>query len=58
MKRIKDLEDHLERCDASFERFMKIEAIEERRRLYSIVIKLNVGIVAILCAIYAVYLQF
>jgi hypothetical protein len=57
-KRIKDIENHLERCDARFERLMKIEAIEERHSLYWKVIKLNVGIIAILCAIYAVYLQF
>jgi hypothetical protein len=56
--RIKDIEDHLERGDARFEQFMKIEAIGQRRNLYRKVIKLNVSIIAILCAVYAVYLQF
>jgi len=55
---IKDIENHLERFDARFERNAKIEAIRERNRLYQIVIKLNVGVIAILCAIYAVYMQF
>ncbi len=55
---IKDIENHLERADARFERLMKIEAIQERRRLYQIVIKLNAGIIAVLCAISAIYNQF
>ncbi len=55
---IRDIENYLERSDARFERLMKIEAIRERRRLYQIVIKLNIGIIAILCAVYAIYMQF
>jgi hypothetical protein len=30
VKKIKDIENHLERCDARFERFKKIEAIREK----------------------------
>ncbi len=55
---IRDIENHLERADARIERFEKIEAIRERRRLYRIVIKLNVGIIAILCAVYAIICSF
>ncbi len=58
MKRFKDIVNHLERSDAGFERDAEIEAIREKRRLYQIVIKLNVGIISILCAVYAVYMQF
>jgi hypothetical protein len=56
--RIRDIEDHLERWDAQCKREAMIEAVRARRRLYRTVIKLNVGIIAILCAIYAIYLQF
>lgn len=58
MKRFNDIENHLERADARFERLMKIEEIQARNKLYQIVIKLNVGIIAILCAVYAIYMQF
>ncbi len=58
MKRLKDIENHLERFDAGCERDTLIEAIREKKRLYQIVIKLNVGIISILCAVYAVYMQF
>ncbi len=57
-KRIKDIENPLERFDAQFERMRKIEAIREKNRLRQTVIKLNVGIISILCALYAVYVQF
>jgi hypothetical protein len=58
LKRLKDIENHLERADPRFGRLVRIEAIEEKKRLWQIVIKLNVGIVAILCAVYAIYMQF
>jgi hypothetical protein len=57
-KRIKDIEDHLERGDARFERFMKIEAIREKEIRRERVMKICVGSAAIVCALYAVYLQF
>ncbi len=57
-KSIKDIENHLERYDARFEGNAKIEAIRQKNRLWLIVIKLNVGIISILCAVYAVYMQF
>jgi hypothetical protein len=57
-KRIKDIEDHLERSDARFERFMKIEAMEKQSERRERVIKICVGSAAIVCALYAVYLQF
>ncbi len=56
--RIKDIENPLERFNASFERMMKIEAVREKNRLWQTVIKINVGITSILCAIYAALLQF
>jgi hypothetical protein len=58
MKRLKDIENHLERFEARYERERKIEAIRQKNRLWRIVIRLNVGIIAILCAVYAVYMQF
>ncbi len=58
MKGLKDIENHLERSDARFERNAKIEAIRERNRICKLVVKLNVGIAAILCAVYAIYIQF
>jgi hypothetical protein len=58
MKRLKDIENHLERYEAQRERDAAIEAIRARRDLYRIVIKLNVGIISILLAVYAIYMQF
>lgn len=58
MKRLKDIENHLERSDARFKLNAEIEATQERNRLCQLVIKLNVGIISILCAVYAVYMQF
>ncbi len=57
-KRIKDIENHLERADARIERFEQIEAVRERNKLINLVIKLTVGIIAVLCAVSAVYNQF
>ena len=57
-KRIKDIEDHLERYEARCKRDTEIEAIEARHQLYRIVIRLNVAIISILCAVYAIYMQF
>jgi hypothetical protein len=58
MKWLKDIENHLERFEARYERLAKIEAIRQKNRLWQIVIRLNVGIISILCAVYAVYMQF
>jgi len=58
MKSLKDIENHLERYEARCKRDAEIEAIRRRNDLYRIVIKLNVGIISILCAVYAVYMQF
>lgn len=58
MTAIKDIENHLERFDARLARDAKIEAIREKNKLYQLVFKLNVGIIAILCAVYAIYMQF
>ena len=52
------IENHLERSDARSVRAAQIKAIQERNRLVRILIKTNVGIVSILCAVYAVYIQF
>jgi hypothetical protein len=58
VKRIKDIENHLERADAMYDRFIKIEAVEEKRKARERILKIGVGIASILCALYAVYLQF
>ncbi len=52
------IENHAQHIAARIERDAKIEAMWERRKLYLIVIKLNVGIISILCAVYAVFMQF
>ena len=53
--RIKDIENHLERADARYERFIKIEQIRERKRRRGVIVKIGVGIISILCALYAVF---
>ncbi len=58
MKRIKDIENPLDRFDAQFERFMKIEVTREKERKRERIIKIFVGSAAIVCALYAVYMQF
>ncbi len=57
-RRLKDIENHLERSDARFERFKQIESERELRQLIATVIKLTVGVIAVLCAISAVYNQY
>ncbi|MDQ3749312.1 MAG: hypothetical protein M3367_09935 [Acidobacteriota bacterium] len=54
MKRIKDIENHLERSDARFERFLKIEAVREKKKNRERIIELFVGSAVIGCALYAV----
>ena len=54
----KDFENHLERGDARIARIARDEAARERNRLIGIVIKTNVAIISILCAVYAIYMQF
>ncbi len=56
--RIKDIENHLERADARIKRFEQTEAVRERNKLINLVIRLTVGIIAVLCAVSAVYNQF
>ncbi len=56
--RIQDIENHLERADARIKRTAQIEAVRERNKLINLVIKLTVGIIAVLCAVSAVYNQF
>ena len=55
---IRDIPTRLERADARIERFERIEAVRERNRLIWRVIKMNVGIIALLCALYAIAAQF
>ena len=57
-KWIKDTENHLERADAIYDRFIRIEVLEEKSRKRERIFKTGVGIAAILCALYAIYLQF
>jgi hypothetical protein len=58
VRRLKDIENHLERFDVSFERLLKIEAIREKNTACRALIRLYAGIVAILCAVYAIFMQF
>ena len=58
MKRIEDIENYLERADARIEQFEQLEAVRERNKLIRLVIRMTVGIIAVLCAVSAVYNQF
>jgi hypothetical protein len=55
VKIIKDIENHLDCWDASYDRFIKIEAIEEKSRKHERIFKTGVGIISIICALYAIY---
>ncbi len=54
MKRLKDIEDHLQRSDERYERLIKIEQIREQRKKRERVLKICVGLISILCALYAI----
>lgn len=58
MKRIKDIENHLERADAQYDRFLRIEAIEKERRERMLRFKTYIGQLAIAAAMTAILLQF
>lgn len=58
MKKLEDIKNYSELSSLELKRDANIEAIRRRRNLYRIVIKLNVGIISILLAVYAIYLQF
>jgi hypothetical protein len=55
---IRDIENHLERADARIARLERIETIEARQKERNESIRIAGGIIAALCAIYAVYMQF
>ena len=55
---IREIEKPLERCDVRIKRTELIEVLRERNQLIYLVIKANVAIISILCAVYAVYMQF
>ena len=55
---IRDIENHLERCDARIRRVELIEAVSRRDDIIERVIYANVAVVSILCAVYAIYSQF
>ena len=55
---IRDIENHLERADARIELTEKIEAIEARRKERAASIRIAGIIIAGLCAVYAIYMQF
>jgi len=55
---IRDIKDHLERSDARIERSEKLEAVREYRRLIALNIRLAVGVIAVMCAVSAIYNQF
>jgi hypothetical protein len=48
----------LERADARIERLKRIEAIEADYEARAVSVKIAGGIIAALCAIYAIYMQF
>lgn len=53
-RRLKDIEDHLERADARYERFVKIQAIEKAKEDRSRRIKVGVTIAALIYMAYAI----
>lgn len=53
-RRLIDIEDHLERADARYERFLKIEAVRKTSDDRSRRIKVAVAIFAMICAAYAI----
>lgn len=56
--RIQDIENHLERADARIKQFEQIEAARTRNELINLVIRLTIGMFAVLCAVSAIYNQF
>ena len=58
MMLIRYIENHLERSDARIERSEKLEATRECRKLIALNIRLVVGVIAVLCAVSAIYNQF
>jgi hypothetical protein len=58
VKILREIEDHLERADARYDRFVKIEALKEKDKRRERILNTGIGIAAILCALYAIYLQF
>lgn len=58
MKRIEDIENYLEHADARIKRFEQLEDVRQRNYLINLVIRMTVGIIAILCVVSAVYNQF
>ncbi len=55
MKRIRDIENHLERADAELERFSKIEAVREKKEKQKRIIKICLSLLIILCSLYAIF---
>jgi len=55
---IRDIKNHLERSDARTGRSEKLEAVREYRRLIALNIRLAVRVIAVLCAVSAIYNQF
>ncbi len=54
-KRIKEIKSHLERADARFERFSKIEVVREKKNRQNRIIKAAVGLLIFVCTIYAIF---
>lgn len=53
-RRLKEISDHLERADARYERFTKIEAIEKANKDPSRRVKVAAAIFALICGAYAI----
>jgi hypothetical protein len=58
MKRLKDIENHLERAEARYKRFILIEAIREKQKKRKRIVRICVGLFSVLCAFYAILSQF
>ena len=56
--RLQDIENHLERADARISQFENLEALRYRQELIKINIRLAVAVIALLCAVSAIYNQF
>jgi hypothetical protein len=55
VKRIKDIEDHLERFEARYDRMIRLEALRVRKAEKKRLIRLSVAAVSLGCPGYALF---
>ncbi len=55
IKRIKDIEDHLERFEARYDRMIKIEAIRLREKKKKRLIRIGGAVISLGCVGYVLY---